>query len=402
MNLLQAASTNEVSQSEIICRLRNQHTLVASGLVESGSDEDVLNFVNKSLLPALPISPNIFAVFVHHLGKPRQDGSPRLCKLYFNSAVACDAVLSQMRKFPDKSKSIFAGVHFRPSLTCSQLDRKQILEQYHWNSFPKDSTGRLPVVMHYEPDGSPYLWHFLHKCRINLPSSTPSTSVSLESVPISTDKAAMNSGSDEVSHAELAEQTENDASLMLPSVSVLLDPKVASVDWGVQTVDISAQAIQLFHRQECARFDQGVQTDQSALDQSFVPSDTLFGAAGSQSDISECGPWMDDDCDEDQWQDYDSDSYADKKERFEQEEIAFQKHALALKSRMQPLTEEERLLDSRDLPLHPVVATGGDQLISVVSKEVAVSDEKVVDATAIVADHNAHLLALEAHAKSTI
>ncbi len=255
MNPLQAASTNEVSQSEIICRLQNQHMLVASGLVESGSDEDVLNFANKSLLPALPICPNIFAVFVHRLGKPCQDGSLRLCKLYFNSVVACDAVLS----LPDKSQSIFAGVHFRPSLTCSQLDRKQIIEQYRWNSFRKDSIGRLPVVVHYEPDGSPYLWHFLHKCRINLPSSTLSASVSLELVPISTDKAAMNSGSDEVSHSELAEQTENDASLVLPSVSVSIGPKVASADQGVQT------------------------SVQNVFPDPFTPNDLV----GSQSDISE-------------------------------------------------------------------------------------------------------------------
>ncbi len=75
---------------------------------------------------------------------------------------------------------------------------------------------------------------------------------------------------------------------MLPSVPFPNAMKeVSSVDRGVQTVNISVQAIQFFHRQERARFEQGVQTDLSAFDQSFVPSDTFFGAAGSQSDISE-------------------------------------------------------------------------------------------------------------------
>ncbi len=229
------ASTSEVSQTDLIGRLRNQQSLVASGLAESGSDENILNFVNKSLLPALSISPHLFAVFAHRLGKPRQDGSPRLCKLYFNSAVACDAVLSQSRNLHDKADSIFAGVRFRPSLTRSQLERKQILEQYRWNSFSKDSSGRLPVVVHYEPDGSPYLWHFPRRCRVNLPSSTRTASASLESVSISTDKAIVSSGSNEVFRAELGVQTDNDFSMMFPSVSFPIGSKVASADRGVQT-----------------------------------------------------------------------------------------------------------------------------------------------------------------------
>ncbi len=51
----------------------------------------------------------------------------------------------------------------------------------------------------------------------------------------------------------------------------------------------------------------------------------------------------------------------DKKERDNQEEIAFQKRLLAIKSRARPLTEEERLRDSRDLPIHTVVTTGADR-----------------------------------------
>ncbi len=42
--------------------------------------------------------------------------------------------------------------------------------------------------------------------------------------------------------------------------------EVPSVDQGVQTVNISVQAIQFFHRQERARFEQGVQTDIAVSD----------------------------------------------------------------------------------------------------------------------------------------
>ncbi len=248
---------SHTSQTELIGQLRNQQTLIVSGLAESGSDENILNFVNKNLLPALSISSHLFAVFAHHLSKPCHDGSPHLCKLYFNSAVASDAVLSWSRNLRDKADSIFAGVHFRPSLTRSQSERKQILERYRWNYFPKDSTGRLPVVVHYEPDdGSPYLWHFLCKCHINLPPSTSAMSVSLESGSFSTNKATLYSGSDEVSHAELAVQTENDV-FLLPFV--LNSPKVAFVDRGVQTVV------------------------QNVFSDPFTPNDL----AGSQSDILE-------------------------------------------------------------------------------------------------------------------
>ncbi len=85
--------------------------LVVSSLAESGSDEDTLNFVNTNLLPVLSISSNFCAVFAHRLGKPRHDGSPRLCKLYFNSAVASDVVLSRARNLRDRSETVFAGVH---------------------------------------------------------------------------------------------------------------------------------------------------------------------------------------------------------------------------------------------------------------------------------------------------
>ncbi len=163
-NLLRIASSEESysenvedGYSETICRLHNQQSLIVSGLAESETDEDVLKLVNLTLFPALSIPAHFSADFVHHLGKQRQDGSPRLCKLYLNSTVARDAVLSRVRNLRGRSQTVLAGVRFRPSLTQSQLKRKQLLEDYRWNSFSKDSTGRLPVIAHYQPDGSPYL-----------------------------------------------------------------------------------------------------------------------------------------------------------------------------------------------------------------------------------------------------
>ncbi len=58
--------------------------------------------------------------------------------------------------------------------------------------------------MHYEPDGSPFLWLF--KCRVHLPTA----SVSLESVSFA-DKVSVSSGPEEVSWAELGVETETEA-----------------------------------------------------------------------------------------------------------------------------------------------------------------------------------------------
>ncbi len=273
-----AVFTSEASQTETICRLRNQQSLVASGLAESYGDDDALNLVNQNLLPALSISSQCSAVFLHRLGKPRQDGSPRLCKLYFNSTSAADAVLSRTRNLRSKLHSVLAGVHFRPSLTRSQIERKQILEDFRWNTFSKDATGRLPVVIHYEPDGSPFLWDFGNKCRVHLPIPTQSVSVSLEPVPVAV-KVSISSGPEEVSCTEL-----------------------------------------------------GVQTDTL-----FIPNDL----SASQSDVSERGSWTDNDADDDQWVDYDSDNYADKEKREKEEENAFQRQLQAIKSKARPFTEDE-------------------------------------------------------------
>ncbi len=308
-NLLQAIATNEDSYSETICRFRNQQSLVASGLAESDSDEDVLNLVNRSLLSSLSIPSHFSAGFVHRLGKPRQDESPRLCKFYFSSAVATDAILSRMRNLRGKLQSALAGVHFRPSLTRIQLERKHILEDFRWNSYTKDASGRLPLVVHYEPDGSPFLWHFAQRCRIDLPLPIRFVSISLEPVSIA-DKVTVSSGPEEISCAELSVQTDIDASLDFSSVSFSVGPKVSFVDKTVQTA--------------------------------FSDPSTPAGLAGSESDISERGPWTDDDCgDDDQWEDYDSDNFVDKEQKEKEEEIAFQKRLQAIKSRVRPFTEEE-------------------------------------------------------------
>ncbi len=73
----------------------------------------------------------------------------------------------------------------------------------------------------------------------------------------------------------------------------------------------------------------------------FSDLSTSEALSASQSDISERGPWTDDDGDEDQWEDYNSDNYVDKEERENEEEIAFQKRLQAIKSKARPFTEEE-------------------------------------------------------------
>ncbi len=132
-------------------------------------------------------------------------------------------------------QSVLAGVYFRPSLTRSQIERKQVLEDFHWNTFSKDATGRLPVVIHYEPDGSPFLWDFGNKCRVHLPISTQTASVSLESVSFA-DKVSISSGPEEVSWAELGVQTETEACLVLPSVPF---PNAMKEDLAGSQLDIS-------------------------------------------------------------------------------------------------------------------------------------------------------------------
>ncbi len=70
---------------------------------------------------------------------------------------------------------------------------------------------------------------------------------------------------------------------------------------------------------------------------------------------------------------------------------------------MQPLTEEERLLDSRDLPLHPIVTTGADRSLEVLKGEEQLpedsSENLVANAQAAIIDFDVRLAVLEEHQK---
>ncbi len=185
---------------------------MASGLVELESDEDVLNLVNRSLLLALSI-PLIFllspcTIRVSHAKTGLRVSVSSISTLqllqmpFFHGRGTVGQIA---HSFTDaeplgKLQSVLAGVHFRPSLTRSQIEWKQIHEDIRWNKFTKDATGRLPVVVDYEPDGSPFLWHLGNKYRVHLPASTQT--VSLEPVSFA-DKVTVSSRPEEVSRAEL-------------------------------------------------------------------------------------------------------------------------------------------------------------------------------------------------------
>ncbi len=88
-----------------------------SNLVFESESPQVFNDADHEMLET-------FVAFAHRLGKLRQDGSPRLCRLYFNSTVALarDAVLSRPRNLWGKSQTVLAGVRFRPTLTQNQSE----------------------------------------------------------------------------------------------------------------------------------------------------------------------------------------------------------------------------------------------------------------------------------------
>ncbi len=70
---------------------------------------------------------------------------------------------------------------------------------------------------------------------------------------------------------------------------------------------------------------------------------------------------------------------------------------------MQPLTEEERLLHSRDLPLYPPVTTGPDRSLVVLKEEEQLpevsSENSVTDTQAAAPDINVRLAVLEQRMK---
>ncbi len=118
------------------------------------------------------------------------------------------------------------------------------------------------LLLHYQLDGSPYLWHFTWRCCINLLPFAQTGSASLELVLINAEKVTISAGSDEVFLAERGVQTE------IESVSVeavLVTPNKSSIQAGPDEVSF---------------VDQTAQTHFSDLS---TPNDL----AGSQSNISE-------------------------------------------------------------------------------------------------------------------
>ncbi len=294
--------------------------------------------------------------------------------------MATDAVLSRARKLQSSLESVFAGVRFRPSLTPTQLKRKQLLEDFRWKTFNKDTSGRLPVVVHYEPDASPFLWHFIRKCRVNLTPSAQTTYTSLE----------LTSGSEKVFFAERGEQTEFEASSSCmvecgPQTAVPASLSLESV--SSQTENISEHAFESFRKlnklecqlasceeelaaceQELASYkrnlvhpevlltSRGVQTESVAsLPSLSAPvSPVLPVSCGIQTDHIDqstsnvgCGSWTDDvsetrsicdrsDSDSDQWEDEPFDEEQEKRE-----ELTIQKQLQAIKDKARPFTPEE-------------------------------------------------------------
>ncbi len=100
------------------------------------------------------------------MGKPLSDGTPHLIKLIFDSETACDIVKSGAVNL--KNSTVFKGVHVRPSLSPSQQDYKKKLETFRKTNYPSDTHGRSPVSFRYESDGSPYLWNFVNKARVDV------------------------------------------------------------------------------------------------------------------------------------------------------------------------------------------------------------------------------------------
>ncbi len=115
----------------------------------------------------------------YQLGSKRPDGSPRFCKLHFESILAHDELLAKARNL--KGQSALTSVQIRPALRPTQHQRKQILDDFRWGSFKKDSSGRFPIAVHYEHSGDPYLWHFGHKEHVEPPSSVRPRTTSVES-----------------------------------------------------------------------------------------------------------------------------------------------------------------------------------------------------------------------------
>ncbi len=147
---------------------KNKRCLVVSGLPEKeGTVPHVLTtMLNEQFLPALLVQDRFVVVRSYRMGKPLSDGSHRLIKLIFDSETARDIVKSGAVNL--KNSTVFKGVCVRPSLSPSQQDYKKKLEAFRKANYPSDSHGRSPVGFRYESDGSPYLWNFVDKARVDV------------------------------------------------------------------------------------------------------------------------------------------------------------------------------------------------------------------------------------------
>ncbi len=59
------------------------------------------------------------------------------------------------------------NIQLRPSLTPVQQKQKQSLEDFIWGHYRKDRAGHMPVGIRYMHDGSPYLWHFERRLKVD-------------------------------------------------------------------------------------------------------------------------------------------------------------------------------------------------------------------------------------------
>ncbi len=152
---------------------KNARCLVVAGLPEE-DDESTITLtenLNSNLLPALKVPDRFTVAHSYRMGKKPDDGTPRLCKLVFDSDIARDATKSGVYHL--KNIPAFKKVRIRPSLTPSQQTLKKNLEGWRNKQYPDGfkSGMRPPVGIRFEGDGSPYLWNFSTKSRIEISAS---------------------------------------------------------------------------------------------------------------------------------------------------------------------------------------------------------------------------------------
>ncbi len=157
---------------------KNKRCLVVTGMPErEGTVPDALTkLLNESFLPELLVADRFSVVHSYRMGKPRNDGSPRLIKLIFDSEIARDIVKSSASNL--KNSTVFKGVRIRPSLSPTQQDKKNKLEEFRRATYPAGIDGRSPVGFRFETDGTAYLWNFLKKERVDVDLSAPPRAIS--------------------------------------------------------------------------------------------------------------------------------------------------------------------------------------------------------------------------------